>query len=316
MRRDRRHVVARPSPSGRRSASARSGRSRRRGSGSSRSRRRRPRRRRGGRRPRRRGRWRSRPGSARCSRGCGRARRRRRCRCCWRRARACCRRRRSPRRRRAGRGRGRTRPGAVGASISAAPKRCARQGSGHSSLITTGTPCSGPVGRGGEHLARALGEGLDDGVERRVALLDPRQRRLQQLGRVDLAGGDRRRLLAQREVERALIGSAAPARGRGRARARPRRVSSASSSRIGGQNICVGGADHRQLDLVGLDPEGGEAGGDEVVCAGLRPPSRAGNPTEARLAGIVQAAARSAASGRRGTAESAPQPGPSARCLR
>ena len=66
-----------------------------------------------------------------------------------------------------------------------------------------------PVGRRLEHLPRALREGLDDGVDRRVSLLDPGQRRVEQLGGVGLAGGDRRRLSAQGEVEGAHFGSGA-----------------------------------------------------------------------------------------------------------
>ncbi len=182
------------------------------------------------RRPRRRARSRSRPGSARCSRGCGPGRRRRRCRCCWRRARACCRRRRSPRRRRAGHGRGRTRPASAAASISAAPKRCARQGSGHSSLITIGTPWSGPGGARREHLARALREGLDDRVQRRVPLLDPAPAsppaappRRARPAAIAAACSRSERSSAP------LIGSAAPARGRGCARAGSRRCRARSA---------------------------------------------------------------------------------------
>ena len=41
---------------------------------------------------------------------------------------------------------------------------------------------------------------VDDRVDRTVALLDPAQRGLEQLGRVELSGGDRACLLPQREV--------------------------------------------------------------------------------------------------------------------
>ncbi len=61
--------------------------------------------------------------------------------------------------------------------MSAAPKRCARQGSGHSSLITTGTPCSGPLGaaasisreRSGKVSTTALIAGLRSSMRARVA---------------------------------------------------------------------------------------------------------------------------------------------------
>ena len=54
----------------------------------------------------------------------------------------------------------------------------------------------------GQHALRLLGEGRDDRVQRRVALLDAIERRAQQLAGVDLAAGDAGRLLAEREVLR------------------------------------------------------------------------------------------------------------------
>jgi hypothetical protein len=87
-----------------------------------------------------------------------------------------------------------------------------------------------------QHLPRALGEGLDDRVQRRVALVDPRQRRLQQLAGIDVPGGDRRRLVPQREVERLAhrLGGACERSGADSAGAWL--VSRAINSRIGGQN--------------------------------------------------------------------------------
>ena len=93
----------------------------------------------------------------------------------------------------------------------------------------------GALGGGVEHLARALGEGLDDGVDRWVALLDPLQRRVQQLGR----GRPRRR--RSPPPARAAVRSSASLIGRRRPRevgvalGATSPVSSASSSRIGGQ---------------------------------------------------------------------------------
>ncbi len=63
-------------------------------------------------------------------------------------------------------------------------------------LDHNGHTAQGPRGCAGQHLARTLGEGLDHGVERRVALLDPSKGGVEQIARVDLAGGDRGRLRA------------------------------------------------------------------------------------------------------------------------
>ena len=57
-----------------------------------------------------------------------------------------------------------------------------------------------PLRRLGQHPLGLLGERRDDRVQRRVALLDPLQRRAQQLGGVEVAGGDAGRLVAQRQV--------------------------------------------------------------------------------------------------------------------
>ena len=97
--------------------------------------------------------------------------------------------------------------------------RSARHGSGHSSLIATGTPWSGPRGRAGEHLARLLGE--DRRRSRSARGCGPRS-----------APGSRRaappasaspaaialRLLAQRCGRAGSRGAPAASRGRGRAR--------------------------------------------------------------------------------------------------
>ena len=91
-----------------------------------------------------------------------------------------------------------------------------------------------PLGRCREHLSRALREGLDHGVDRWVALLDPLQRRLEQLRGIGLAGGDRRGLVAQRQVEGAHAVSGGLERSGQRSASTPL-VSSARSSHIAGQ---------------------------------------------------------------------------------
>ena len=181
--------------------------------------------------------------------------------------------RRSRRRRRAGRGRGRTRPARSGVSSSAAPKRCARQGSGHSSLITTGTPCRGPAGpsasisreRSGKVSTTALIAGLRSSIRASVASSSSPG----SASPAAIAAA-----CSRRERSSSAHRLAAPSRGRDRARARPRRGRARAARGSRGQKSCVGGAHHGQLDLVGLDPERGEAGRDEIVCCSTEPPFR------------------------------------------
>ena len=136
--------------------------------------------------------------------GCRTGRRRRCGRSIPRRTRACWSRRRPRRPRRAGAGTPPTRPRRRRSGCGQTPSRGARQGSANMSLTATGTPCSGPSGASSSIRADSLAKRVDDRVQRGVALLDPGQRGLEQLGRVELAGGDRACLLAQREVLRVL----------------------------------------------------------------------------------------------------------------
>ena len=187
--------------------------------------------------------------------------------------------RRSRRRRRAGRGRGRTRPAAVGASSSAAPKRCARQGSGHSSLTTTGTPCSGPAGaaasisreRSGKVSTIALIAGFRSSIRASVVV-------------EQLAGSRSPEAIAAACSRSGRSSGAHPAARRERSAAR----SGLDLAEVEREQLDdrrpeqpVGGADHRHLDLVGLDSERGEARRDEIVCVLAGSSISAGNPTQA-----------------------------------
>ena len=140
------------------------------------------------------------------------------------------------------------------------PSRGARHGSVNMSLTATGTPCSGPSGASASICADSLAKRSTIELSGAVALLDARQRRLQQLGRVQLAGGDRARLLAQREVLRVVAHPRGPAASVGeREGSRPcsgamsLRSAASRASRCGPVDP-LGDAHDRQIDLVDLDP--------------------------------------------------------------
>ena len=235
------------------------------------------------------------PGSARCPRGCGPGRRRSCCRCCWRRPRACCRPRRSPLRRRGGRRNGPDSPGSVGVSISALPKRWARQGRGHSSLITTGTPCNGPAGaassisleRSGKVSTTALIAGLRSSIRARQSSSSSPASSSPEPTASACSRRDRSSPLNW-IAPRSVVG---PGKGRGRARARSRPGRGESRSRIAWpKSWCAAPITARSVSSA-LEPERGEAAVDEIVCrvGGLHSD---GNPTEARWPGSCNRAGR------------------------
>ena len=149
---------------------------------------------------------------------------------------------------------------------SAAPARAAAT----SSLTTTHAP-ERSFGRGrrasrvaapGKVSTTALSAGLRSSIRASVGL--------EQLGRVDIADGDRRGLRAQAQVEGAHAGSGARERSGLRSGSSSPRSSEIRARTIPGQNIWWA-APRRELDLVGLDPERGEAGGDEILVRGGLP---------------------------------------------